>query len=346
MKRIPRDPEKFEVISLFDAIGQRRGLKLNEKESEKTFLDSVSKSLTQSKDVPIILHGRRVEAMFGYVAGSLGRSTLIKREDSGDIYAVDTNLRCPDYHLLLDDGTELFVEVKNCHKTNPSYNCSIKGSYLDALSNYAQLFKRGLKVAIYWSKWNAWTLLSPDRLRKQENLYMVTFSEAMKMNEMATLGDILVGTRPPLLLRVVTDPDKPRTIASDGNVLFTIAGVELYCNPALIESKLEQIIALYLMLYGDWPANGPRAVIENNDLLAIEFIAAPLEPTPGQGFEFIGRLSGMIWRQYNYLTAPTGQIDKLSPSEEPGALGILIPKEYKGNQLPLWRFIQQPNYDL
>jgi hypothetical protein len=52
MKRIPRDPEIFEVISLFDAIGKKRVLQLNDEESEKTFVDSVSHSLRKGKGVP------------------------------------------------------------------------------------------------------------------------------------------------------------------------------------------------------------------------------------------------------------------------------------------------------
>lgn len=71
MKRIARDPEKFEVIDLFDAISQKRDLKLGDEESERIFLESIKTSLGRYK-TPILLHGRRVEAMFGHVAAALG----------------------------------------------------------------------------------------------------------------------------------------------------------------------------------------------------------------------------------------------------------------------------------
>lgn len=171
------------------------------------------------------------------------------------------------------------------------------------------------------------------------------FPEAMKMNEMGTIGDMSVGTAPPLKLRLVTDANKPRTVREDGNVVFTIGGVELWCDGKQIKEQKEQNLAFYLMLYGDWPASGPSAIIENNERLAVEFTAEPVASNPGQGFEFVGSLSGMISRRYNELTAPKGQIDKLSPSVEPGTLGVVIPKDYKGKHLPLWRFVQQPNYD-
>jgi hypothetical protein len=97
------------------------------------------------------------------------------------------------------------------------------------------------------------------------------------------------------------------------------------------------------MLYGEWPTGEPRAKIEHNILLAIEYIAAPEEPEPSQPFQIIGTMSGMISRRYNDLTAPQGAIDKLTPSTEPGSLGIAIPPDYKGKHLPLWRFTQQPS---
>jgi hypothetical protein len=43
-------------------------------------------------------------------------------------------------------------------------------------------------------------------------------------------------------------------------------------------------------------------------------------------------------RQYNELTAPGGHIDFLSPERQPEQLGILIPLDYEGKALPLWRF--------
>ncbi len=214
MKRIRRDPEKFEVIGLFDAIGQKRNFRLNDKNSERAFIGSISAALSRSKDTPIILHGRRVEAMFGHVAASLGQCVAIKQEDSGEVYVTDADVQPPDYRVVLNDGDEFFVEVKNCHKTDPSYKYSIKKSYLNALQKYAKLFNKHVKIAIYWSKWNVWTLISSDILESDGSRYTTTFLQAMKKNEMGTIGDIIIGTIPPLTLRFLTDPTKPRTVVA------------------------------------------------------------------------------------------------------------------------------------
>lgn len=343
MKRIPRDPEKHEVLTLFDSIGKKRDLKLQDKDSETAFLESVSSSVTVNKDTPIMLHGRRIEAMFGYISASLGECLLIKQEDAGETFSVNTNIQPPDYRIVLKNGAEIFVEVKNCHKTNPSYKYQIKSIYLDSLQNYAKLFNIDLKIALYWSKWNAWTLISPRVLKNKETKHCITFIDAMKVNEMSTLGDRSIGTTPPLVLRFVTDKEKPRSINSEGNVAFTIGAVELKCGKNTIEDDIEKTLAFQFMLYGRWPSSEPRAIIENNELLAIEFSAEPEEYNEEQGFSILDSLSGMIARRYNELTSTDGKVDKLSPSVEPGSIGIFIPKDFKGKKLPLWQFILQPN---
>lgn len=345
MKRIPRDPEKFEVISLFNAIGQKRNFKINDKNSEKAFLESVSTSLTKGKDVPIILHGRRVEAMFAYVAASLGRCLFIKQEDAGEIYTTDLSIRPPDYRVVLEGGTELFIEVKNCHKTSRgSYAYYIKAPNLNSLQSYAALFGKALKISIYWSEWGIWTLLSPSELKVHGGLHSISLGDATKVNEMGAIGDMHVGTTPPLSLRFVTDANEPRKIDDSGIVEFTIGSVELSCGGNVIQDKEEERLLFYLMRYGNWPFSEPRAVIENNELLAIEFLAAPVEEDLGQEFSLIGPISTMIARRYNELTAPEGQINTLTPQVEPDSLGMAIPKDYKGKQLRLWRFFQEPNY--
>jgi hypothetical protein len=341
MKRIPRDPEKFEVIDLFDAIGKKHNFKLHDKDSERDFLESIKTSLGRHKS-PIILHGRRVEAMFGYVAASLGRSTVVKREDSGEVFLESTDVKVPDYRVVTKEGDQFLVEVKNCHKSDPFSKYSIKSTYLEGLKSYARLLNIDLKLAIYWSRWNKWVLISPSDLECDDSACVTSFIDSYKQNKMTILGDITIGTTPPLVFQLLTDPRKPRHINANGKVGFTIGRIELVCAGKRITEEKEQNIAFYLMLFGDWPTNEPKALIENRELLGIEYMAEPIERTSGQGFEIVGAISGMISRHYNELTAPSGQIERLAPKVEPGMLGISIPDDYKGQQLPLWRFTQQP----
>ena len=341
MKRIPRDPEKFGVIDLFDAIGQKQALKLDDEESTKNFLKSIETSLSDHK-TPIFMHGRRVEAMFGYMAASLGRCAVIKKEDSGEVFLDSPDAKVPDYRVVTQAGEQFLVEVKNCHKTDLSSKFSINATYFEGLKSYASLINSEVKIAIYWSRWNQWVLISLNALRRNGAAYVTTFSNSCMQNQMATLGDLTIGTTPPLVFRLLTDPKKPRRIDKNGEVTFTISQVELSCAGQLITEKEEQNLAFYFMLYGDWPTDKPKAQIEEGELLAIECSAKPMEKTPRQGFEVVGSMSGMISRRYNELTVSSGRIERLTPQVEPGSLGISIPNNYQGHVLPLWRFIQEP----
>ena len=338
MKRITRYPEKFEVIDIFEAMARKKGLKLSEPESHKDFIAALTKSFHESKDNPIIIHGRRIESMFEYIAASLGKSILIKREDSGEICSLDPGIKPPDFRIVLDDGTDILVEVKNCHKTDPNYRFPLKRPYASGIESYAKLFGREVYIAIFWSRWRKWTLLRLGSFTKSEERLSISFLEAFKHNEMALLGDTMIGTIPPLAMRVITDSTKPRRVDESGRVGFTIGGIELYCGGVKIEDKFEQSLAFYFMLHSNWVDSEPEAKVQDGDLVCFDFVTKPEEPVPDQQFQILGFLSEMISRNYNDLTTSDVGIDRLSPQIDPDALGILIPQGYKGKQLPLWRF--------
>ena len=155
----------------------------------------------------------------------------------------------------------------------------------------------------------------------------------------------MIGTTPPLVLKVHTDPSKPRRIGSDGRVKFTIGSLELYCAENRVEDRMEKNLAFYFMLYGGWPSQEPTAQIEEDALITIDFVAKPPEHTPEQGFEIVGCLSGMISRRFNHLTSSELGVEWLSPEADPGSLGVAIPPDYKGKQLPLWIFELTPSHE-
>jgi len=191
-----------------------------------------------------------------------------------------------------------------------------------------------------------WTLISLERLPRRNGHGVLNMLDAMKINEMADLGDLQVATTPPLTWRVLTDPTQPRKVDSSGEVVFAIGDFEFYCGNRRIEDEQERNLAFYFMLYGDWEEEGePEAYIENGNLIHFDFVVSHPAPTGGQQFEILGSLSGMISRRFKDLTAPEATIERLVPSAEPGSLGIVIPKDYKGERLPLWRFTLKPNYD-
>jgi len=336
-------PKPGQSIDLFRMLAQQEGYTLSDPESAEKFISKLGEEFTRAKSNPIMLHGFRVQAMFEYVATSLGKCAIVKTEDAGGLHTTDPNIKVPDLRVLLVDGQEFFVEVKNFYQSSPFEEYRIKKGYLDRLQRYAALFKKDVKLAIYWSKWNLWTLVSFDRVKCEGSKCLLSLEDALKYNEMATLGDYRIATLPPLKFRVITDPAHPRAVSENGEVIFTIGGIELYCEENRITVPREQSIALFLMLYGEWPSEGGEARIENGELISFDFVSQPEETHPEQGFEMVGSMSGMISRRFNTMTAREGEIERLSPQTDISNLGIQIPDDYQGEVLHLWRFIQQPS---
>ena len=344
MKRIKRNPEKFDVIDLFDSIGQSINLKFNDPNSKETFLNSISLSLNKSI-TPIMLFGRRAESMFGYVAASLGKCKLIKKEDCGEVFFNDDAIKIPDYRIITTTEKQYLIEVKNFYGKDSFTKFKLKASYLDELLRYSLLVNVDLQIAIYWSKWNVWTMVAPFDFHNEGDEMTISLADAMKRNQMSILGDITIATLPNIAMRVYADPHMPRHVDKERHIDFTISNIELSCAGQVLSEEIEQHIAFMLIMLGVWEISGPTAKICDENLEYIEFVSAPKDRTTGQAFEIIGQLSGMISSQYKWITAPDGKVARLSPDIETGMLGFQIPEDYKSKSLPLWRFEIQPNYD-
>lgn len=348
INRQPRDPEKFDVLDLFDAIGRDKKYVLGDEKDEAAFVDIISNALSVNK-TPTMLYGRRVEAMFAYMTASLGKCALVKKEDCGDIFVGDDSLKIPDYRIVLNSviGENMLVEVKNYHQKKAFNEYSMNLDYLDGLSHYADLVKTVLRIAIYWSKWCIWTLVSPDDFERNGTNVIISLSTAMKRNQMSALGDVVIGTTPPLTIRIYPDKQEPHNIIENKRVEFIISKVEMLCKNTPITVESEQRIAFALMLFGNCVEN--KVIItpphSENEIEYIEFSYSPQAYDDERDFCMIDTLSTIISRQYGQLTAPDGKVRCLSPDIAPGMLGFVIPEDYKGEALPLWRFIIKPNYD-
>jgi len=195
-------------------------------------------------------------------------------------------------------------------------------------------------MAVYWSAWNIWTLVPLSSFEASGKHFTLTLESAAKANEMATLGDVLVGTRFPLRCRFVADPSKPRELDDEGRVEFTIGEIEFYCGQTLLSESIEQRIALFLMLHGDWEEKA-TAEVDGRTLQAVDHRFMPSEDHK-QGFEMVGNLSSMFSRMFRFATSAENQISGLGLDVEGGSWGRIIPADYQSKTLPLWRLLQQP----
>ena len=332
--RLHRNPEKFDVIDLYDAIGRYKGYRLGNPEDEAEFSALVTEALSSAQS-PIMLHGRRIEAMFSYITASLGRSSLIKKEDCGDVFSADLDLKIPDYRVVLNSGEQLLVEVKNCHHKQ---EFKLEKSYIESLERYSKLMRVDLFVAVYWSKWQMWTLVAVEAFDVIGKSRRLNFETAMRKNQMACLGDIWVGTKVPLSIRIF--PSEKCPVLEEGTVNFTIGDVKVFCCGTPISDEQEKQIAMTLMLYGGWTeAERIQCTAESPEMVEyIEFSYSPVQMSEAQGFEIVGAVSTVISRQYGNLTAPKGIVEHLSADINPEKLGFLIAEGHECKALPLWRF--------
>lgn len=345
-QRLKRDPMRFDVLDLFDAVGRSRKYVLGNAEDKAAFVQLVGESLTEA-NTDSMIYGRRTEAMFAYVVASLGKCLLIKKEDAGDIFSRDADILLPDYRLVLEDGSQMMVEVKNYRQRSAFDDYSVKTEYLDRVLRYARMVNADLYFAIYWSMWDMWTLVSAGDFQRSGNSATLSFGTAMKRNSMTRLGDAFIGTTSPLSIRIYPNKEKPHRVDSDGKTEFIIGAVEMRCNKSIITLENEQRIAMALMLFGSWQENS-RAYYSDEqarEIDYIEFSYCPEEYNEEQGFDLVDSISTIISRQYSQLTAPDGKVERLTPDVAPGMLGFVIPESYHGDALPLWRIHQQPNYE-
>lgn len=344
----PRGGSVHEVLALLDSLGARGDFDLRDDEAGEKLATAVKELFADAKGRPHLKHGKRVEAMFEFVAASLGACSLIKHEDSGSVFTADEPQATPsDYSIVLRDGRRLLVDVKN-HHALPARSWSIRSRDRQRLLRYAQLTDLPLYFAIFWSRLKLWTLVPDSALVDDGARARVTFDSAMKANFMSDmLGDVHIGTTPPLTLRVSADLAKPRAVHSDGTSEFTTSRVELLCAGRPIVRPVERQVGLYCMLYGSWDAPGWVPVLEDGSLSAVELPCVPDvrpdEPADGQEFQLLGPLSSMISRHYDSLTIRDGEVVKLRADVEANKLGVVIPADYAGEALPLWRLRQQPS---
>lgn len=344
MKRISRDPQKFDLMRIIDDYARSHGVDIRDQVNQEGLLNELATQIETNRRNDILIHGLRIQSMFAYVAAALGVCRAIKEEDAGELYSAEPDIRAPDFRIITLEPRKLLVEVKNCHTLHQQRDYRFTRAYLDSLKRYASVFGTELFIAIYWSQIKLWTLLSASDFELRNEEYALTLPEAMKRNSMNILGDCKIGTIPSLTLKFLSDQTKPRAVDASGRADFTIGQVELYCGDQVIGDPLEKKIAWFLMNYGDWPGHQLPAEVVDGEVTSIGFRVQPeTRSNPGERFELIGFLSQMVSRQFNNITAPDGPVKLLSPKREPDTFGVVIPPDYRGKTLPLWRFILRPS---
>lgn len=334
----------FDLLREFSRFGESSDINLNDAAIRPAFGLHVEQAIDRALKDPILLQGQRAEAMFEALVVSLGEILLVKPEDGGRVFASE-KMQPPDFRIVLKDGTNWLVEVKNVYERNAfrQRRRLLTCNYRKCLDRYTAATGGTLKLAVFWARWSTWTLVDPEKLAPGGGDLTLDMMNALKMSELASLGDELIGMRAPLLLRLTMDPERTSPIAPDGTAHLTIGKAQLFCDGLELSDRSDQQIAWTVMQYGDWETEEPRAVVDGDRLIALEFECAPREST-NQGFESAGFLSRMFARYYADQTIKNGEVVRVAAPAQPGWFGALRHKGGDG-RMPVWRFILEPYYE-
>jgi hypothetical protein len=137
MKIHPRASKQYPIMDLFRALSQEEGYSIADSDDVDVFFTKLSGDFEQAAQNPIFLYGFRTQTMFEYVASSLGKCAVIKTEDAGSVHTEEADLKVPDFRIVLTEGTQFLVEVKNFHQDSPFQQFKANVDYIEGLQKYA-----------------------------------------------------------------------------------------------------------------------------------------------------------------------------------------------------------------
>ncbi|MFD3422051.1 hypothetical protein [Streptomyces decoyicus] len=317
---------------------------------------AISDALRASLDNPSRLRGWQTQYAFEAVVVALGAVRLIKTEDLGLFYFDDAEgeLQPPDFRIVLSDGTQLLVEVKNISPTERSgLEARVRAKDMASAQAYAQATGGRLLYALFWSRMGHWTLVDPSAFNTVGKQQRLSATDAMLANEMYLLGDGLLATTPPLTFSLIMDREKERTVErlDDGEETraMTVGGVELLAAGRVITAPVERRLAWFLMLHSGWPETQTSRFDDQGRLERLDYVFAPdtsdedyAQRIADQGSAGLDMLSTLYTRRFLETTnTEEGEIQALRKEPEPAVFAQLIPDDFWARPdrvLHIWRF--------
>ncbi|MBY5551118.1 hypothetical protein HFO61_30705 [Rhizobium leguminosarum] len=336
---------QIDVLSLFGRFSREQRISLHDPKSSELFLDSIRASVEDALQNGALQHGQRTQNMFEALIVSLGAYKLLKTEDTGIVHP-EGHFTAPDFRLVLNDGTQWLIDVKNVFLSAPeAQRLVLRKIDVEKLTAYAEVTGCPLKIAVYWARWRVWSLVdAADLAPVSDKKLSIDMLPSLQLSQLGRVGDLLIGTKPPLTLRLVADATKERSLASDGELVYTVAAAKLLCDGNEIVDPVERNLAYTFIQYGEWEVSDPLPILDSELLPeAVEFEWRPRErANPNESFEMIGRLSSMFSRYYAERTIGPDGIIQTEADLVPNWFKPLLNKGHKSDALPLWRFAVQP----
>jgi hypothetical protein len=228
--------EALAWYSQFDTSTTGMGATVQDLQRRQAVVDRLRAGMDESLANEARLHGWRVQNLFEAMIVCLGSIRLIKTEDSGSYYYDEEEvgpIKPPDFRVVRSDGQQVLIEVKNVDPRTYK-EALVNERDLEQKQQYADLMATRLLLAHYWSAANHWSVVDPRVLERRDGKLVLRFETAMMANELGLMGDLMIGTRPPLTLSLIADPSQPQRAwqisATEDELGFAIGRVELSCG--------------------------------------------------------------------------------------------------------------------
>lgn len=331
----------FDLLAVAAAFAKHKGVPLNDPAFVEVFLADAALRLKDVLSDNPLLYGTRTERLFEATVLSLGHYRLLKAEDNGRVHA-DDKLRAPDFRVVLNEGDQWLVEVKNVHCEDPMVQQTrLSAAYLASLRTYADAVGTPLRIAIYWSLWNMWTLFDPGRFIGADGAADIAMMDAVKVNEFGRLGDVSILTMHPLRLIL----EAPLLGLDDGEenlVDALFAGARVFSQDIELSDPKDRHMAILLMLYGEWTMDGRPPAQREDGSVFVELVAEPEEPSES-GQDGVGWASRIFSRFFATRTVEEGQVVQINGDAVPEWFTPLGRWEFGTSKLPLVLLHQQPS---
>ena len=341
---LPRHTAELGGLDLFARLDNSATGALGDEARLDAVIARFRQGVRTSLQNPARVYGWHTQVMFGQVVRALGAAVLLTEEDQGTTWARSSDPIHPgDYRAVLADGTNLSIEVKNHPVLGVNRPFRMPKANLDGLVRYAALTGSAPRVAIYWSGPGLWFLVDPEHFATRGSKATIDMQVAMAESEMADLGDMMIGTVPPLefAFKVREVGDRGSAGQDTAEMTIQIDGAGISAGGRELTGAAERRLAFYLMWNGKWPET-EHDDWDGDRLTHQRFRYEPEEWPRKQGFAMVGFYSEMLARSFWLQTSDEGVVTKLTADLDPRRQGFVIPDDYHSDGLPLWRMRLQP----
>jgi len=256
-----RMSKDFDLLASIASFAHDRGIGLNDPKLIATYTAETTPKLEAALADQALIQGSRTEKLFEAMVLSLGKFRLLKTEDTGRVHSAE-KLRAPDFRVVLDDGEQWLIEVKNVRCKDPAkQRTTLTVNYLNTLRAYSDMVGLPLRLAIYWSTWKLWTLIDPATFARSDGGLKIEMTDAITANHMGRLGDVSIHTTSPLRFTVPKRPDG-KVDTPEAGIMGLLAGSRVFSGHVELVEPRERHLARILFAHGEWPLHGPNDVTD------------------------------------------------------------------------------------